>query len=39
MFEAGLSAQVDIWSVGARSAAAAEPASELPPEPKFTPPD
>jgi hypothetical protein len=39
VFEAGLSAQVDLWSVGARSAAAAEPASELPPEPEFTPPD
>ena len=39
VFEAGLSAQVDIWTPGARSAAAAEPASELPPEPEYTPPD
>ncbi|HJX52435.1 MAG TPA: hypothetical protein VJ801_06685 [Polyangia bacterium] len=39
VFEAGLSAQVDLWSVGARSAAAAEPASELPPEPEYTPPE
>lgn len=39
VFEAGLSAQVGVWSPGTRRAAAAQPETELAPEPEYTPPE
>jgi hypothetical protein len=39
VMEAGLSAQWAFWSPSVRRAPAAEPASELPPEPEYTPPE
>jgi hypothetical protein len=39
VFEAGLSAQFNIWTLGVRRAAVAEPETELAPEPEYTPPE
>ena len=39
VLEAGLSAQLAVWTLGARHAAAAEAAPELAPEPEYAPPE
>ena len=39
VIEAGLSAQLAVWTLGARHVAAVEAAPELAPEPEYTPPD
>jgi hypothetical protein len=39
VFEAGLSAQVNLWTLGVHRAAAPGPETELAPEPEYTPPE
>ena len=39
VIEAGLSAQVGVWSPGTRKVAAPKPETELAPEPEYTPPE